>query len=255
MTETVPAWELQCPDCQLRFTSSTSIKTPHHCGFETEAPWIALTKIEDPVNLHTEKAYQTYSKYYAVASLLAYWIVWRGRLRRHIAFFRGLLQKSTDIVDVATGEGSLTDLALFRGAKKARSVLAIDISRKMLQRAAVRFRKKPVQLILADVQRLPFASQSLSAVSCFGGLNSFPSLPTALAELRRVLKPDGVLRGSFLLFPQSPWRQRLVRDWIAKGYQTVSLPESEFRAQVEASGFRFKHTERINDVFLFELAP
>lgn len=215
--------------------------------------WTTLSRDEDPVNQRTEAAYQAYSRYYALLALLAYWIIWRGKILKHVAFFRGILDRGTEVVDIASGEGSLTRLALFKGKKKATRVIALDLSESMLAKAKKLLKGLPVNLVRGDVMHLPFADDSVEAMTCFGGLNSFPSLQGALAELKRVLSPTGVLRGSFLLMPEARWRSDRVRKWIALGYQTTSISSSEFVDELKRSGLKLAVSQRIGDVFLFEL--
>ena len=244
---------LQCPQCQTQPVIPDSGDSCGHFPVRKDPRWVTLSNIEDPLNQHTEAAYRTYSKHYALFALLAYWIVWRGQIFKHIRFFRDLLKHGTNVVDIATGEGSLTELALFKARPKAESVVAIDISARMLEKAYLRFQRKPVKL-LGDVMHLPFGNQSVPLLSCFGGLNSFPSMDGALTEMRRILNPQGRIRGSILLFPSTPWRQKLVREWIQKGYQTVSPSEEDFKTAVSKARFRATEWKRIGDVLLFELA-
>jgi len=196
-----------CTSCAQRY--------PRH-----DAALLDLCVSEDRINVATEAAYKMYSRFYAPIALLVYWIVWRGNFSRHVAFFRGIVDHDPVVVDVATGEGTLTHLALLKRAKRARRVLGLDISGDMLRKAVKKLPGSDVVLLRSDVQQLPFPDHSLRAMTCFGGLNSFPSGAVALREMARVLAPDGRLRGSVLLLPESRWRANLVRKWIREGYQT-----------------------------------
>jgi ubiquinone/menaquinone biosynthesis C-methylase UbiE len=205
------------------------------------------------INQKTIEAYSLYSRFYAVIALLTYWIIWRGNLTRHIRFFREILKYDRKLLDIATGDGSLTKAALFtKKHERADALTAVDISDAMLNKAR---KKLPPHVVFvnADVAKLPFATESRNAISCFGGLNSFPSCLQAFLELKRILKPGGYLRGSFLLFPATPWKQKLVRRWIAQGYQTGELSLEIFYSWVEDSGLQLTHCEQHGDVVLFEL--
>jgi len=75
------------------------------------------------------------------------------------------------------------------------SVSAIDISPRMLGRArerAARLRS-PVDLLIADVQALPFADASFDAVIATFVLCSVPDPVQGLREIRRVLRATGRL--------------------------------------------------------------
>lgn len=205
------------------------------------------------INQKTIDAYKFYSKYYAFIALLTYWIVWRGNLRRHIRFFRESLHYSKRVLDIATGDGTLTQTALFsRTGIRAEHVTAVDISDDMLDKAKKKL-KRNTAFLKADVEHLPFESKSQELITCFGGFNSFPSGQRAVLELSRIMSDAGVIRGSFLLMPKAPWRQKLVRRWIEQGYQTCELSLELFEKWCANAGLYLSHVEQHGDVVLFEL--
>jgi len=73
------------------------------------------------------------------------------------------------------------------------TVTAIDISPKLLAKAARKARKKgqPVALGLMDAQRLAFADGSFDSAASTFVFCSVPDPLAGLAEVRRVLKPGG----------------------------------------------------------------
>lgn len=207
------------------------------------------------VNQKTIAAYRFYAKHYALLALLTYWIVWRGHLRRHIRFYRDALRIDTRVLDIATGDGSLAKVALYGDKRRTPSRLTVvDLSKEMLAKAK---RKLPAStnFLECDAEQLPFASGSQKLITCFGGLNSFASPVQVLCELSRLLTPDGRIRGSFLLFPSTPWRQRLVRRWIAQGYQTCEPSLTLFSDWCSEAGLAITKLERHGDVVLFEAGP
>ena len=249
---------LACPVCNETIFDDElkNLKSCKICGqeFQNNASWIDLCVSKNPVNISTESAYKIYSKFYAPFAFLAYWIVWRGNILKHIHFFRNIIKKNPFIVDLATGDGSLTSFALFQSKKlQASKIYAIDISEDMLMKAKHKLINKPVTFIRGDACQLPFRNHSIPALSCFGGLNSFPSGEHALQEMARCLRSDGVLRGSILLLPSSPWRKKLVLKWIKKGYQTEEVDSNKFLTWVKNSGLKIFQYERYGDVLLFEL--
>src|SRR5690348_1997249 len=132
VSDTIP-FHIVCPLC--RKDLKAGFDRCKNCGqvFQSGGSWIDLCASKDNVNDHTEAAYRIYSKYYAPVALLVYLIVWRGNILKHIRFFRELVERSQFVVDLATGDGSLTSLALFKSSKaRAKKVLAIDISGNML---------------------------------------------------------------------------------------------------------------------------
>jgi len=71
----------------------------------------------------------------------------------------------------------------------------MDLSFRHLELTRQRFRTAAVPVILAqgDAEALPLADTSIDAVYAFGVLHHTPDLTTALAEIRRVLRPGGML--------------------------------------------------------------
>lgn len=96
---------------------------------------------------------------------------------------------SRDVLDVATGPGTLAILAAKAGAR----VTAVDFAPEMLAHAKRRAEASGVELDLrvADATALPFADASFDAAFAMFVLMVVPDRARALAELRRVLRPGG----------------------------------------------------------------
>jgi len=108
---------------------------------------------------------------------------WRLKVVQQL---RPILAADAQILDVACGTGDLS-IALFEslGAR----VIGIDFCRPMLELAA---RKKPgIFFVEGDALRLPFGDAAFDAVTIAFGLRNLSSVENGLAELRRVLKPNG----------------------------------------------------------------
>lgn len=103
-----------------------------------------------------------------------------------------LKQVPACILDLGAGTGKQT-LALHRMYKKAH-VVSMDIALPMVMQAR---RHKPwfspLSFVCADAERLPLADASLDMVYSNLTLQWVDDLDVIFAELRRVLKPDGVL--------------------------------------------------------------
>ncbi len=92
------------------------------------------------------------------------------------------------VLDACCGTG---DLALAARAAGAGSVVGVDFSERMLERAR---RKAPeVEWARADVLALPFEDESFDAAVVGFGVRNVEDLEAALRELRRVLRPGGRL--------------------------------------------------------------
>ena len=98
------------------------------------------------------------------------------------------------VLDFATGTGRLSFALANRPDFKGR-ILALDLSRGMLEQAASKLTR---QLSRVDLLRhpslpLPFPDASFDAVCALEVLELFPTMDVPLAELTRVLRPGGVL--------------------------------------------------------------
>jgi ubiquinone/menaquinone biosynthesis C-methylase UbiE len=99
------------------------------------------------------------------------------------------------VLDVAAGTGDQTILAARRVGPTG-SVLATDIAAKMLKIAAQAAHEAGLGNVttrVMDAQRLDVEPESFDAVISRLGLMFVPDLPSALAGIRRALKPGGKL--------------------------------------------------------------
>ena len=98
------------------------------------------------------------------------------------------------VLDVATGTG---DLAIAIAGLKPRKIVGIDISGKMLDVG----RKKItglglddlISLRVADAEKIPFSDNSFHAITVAFGVRNYGDLRLGLAEMRRVLRPGGIM--------------------------------------------------------------
>lgn len=72
--------------------------------------------------------------------------------------------------------------------------IGIDLNPRNLDLIRERLPEHPV--VLGDIEAMPFADESFSTIVCTEVLEHVPYPATALEEMRRVLKPGGVLIGS-----------------------------------------------------------
>ena len=98
------------------------------------------------------------------------------------------------ILDIAAGSGDLAR-AFAKRVGPDGEVWLTDINRSMLERGRDRLFDAGLiaPAVQCDGERLPFASGSFDCVSVAFGLRNMTHKDVTLAEIRRVLKPDGRL--------------------------------------------------------------
>ena len=116
-----------------------------------------------------------------------------GRLRERTLDAAGITA-GEQVLDVGCGTGTLT-LAAKKRVGADGSVRGVDASPEMIARARTKSEQggMPVIFEVAAAQSLPFPDAAFDAVLCSLALHHLPenARATALAEMRRVLKPDG----------------------------------------------------------------
>lgn len=104
------------------------------------------------------------------------------------------------VLDACCGTGDLAILAAKRGA----SVVGLDFSGRMLERA--RRKSSAVEWLQGDLLALPFEEASFEAATVGFGVRNVEDLDAALRELHRVLKPDGIVGILEITRPRGPLR-------------------------------------------------
>ncbi|MEH6512818.1 bifunctional demethylmenaquinone methyltransferase/2-methoxy-6-polyprenyl-1,4-benzoquinol methylase UbiE [Maribacter arcticus] len=98
------------------------------------------------------------------------------------------------ILDIATGTGDLAIALVNTGAKK---IIGLDISPGMLAVGKGKVKDKnlnnTIEMVVGDSENLVFDDNSFDAVTVSFGVRNFETLETGMAEILRVLKPNGSL--------------------------------------------------------------
>lgn len=99
--------------------------------------------------------------------------------------------RPTDLaLDLCCGTGDMIR-ELDAGPVRPRLIIGVDFAARMLGAGCYRGVRTPVQLCRADGLRLPLADASVDLVTCAFGVRNFQDLAAGLAEMRRVLRPEG----------------------------------------------------------------
>ncbi len=116
----------------------------------------------------------------------------RDRRWRAVTVAETRLRAGGQALDVATGTGDLAFM-LARVAGPRGRVVGVDFTDAMLElaRRKIASHGPAPEFCHADALNLPFADGSFDAVTIGFGLRNVTDVPRALAEMRRVLRPDG----------------------------------------------------------------
>ncbi len=143
------------------------------------------------------------------------------------------------LLDVATGTGDFAIQALDLNPDK---IIGVDISEGMLnvgrKKMIDRGYSDKIEMKSGDSEQLPFADNTFDAVTVAFGVRNFENLEKGLAEIRRVLKPEGRVVVLEFSKPKSfPFKQLYgfyfknilprVGNWLSKDSAAYTyLPES-----------------------------
>lgn len=98
-----------------------------------------------------------------------------------------------NILDIATGTG---DLAILMSKTSAKKIIGLDLSVGMLEvgkkKIADQNLSDKIDMIVGDSENIPFPDNHFDAITVSFGIRNFETLEKGLAEIYRVLKPNGV---------------------------------------------------------------
>jgi SAM-dependent methyltransferase len=158
------------------------------------------------------------------------------------AHFCGDIFRDKSVLNVGCGE-MLTDFGLLRLGP--RNVVGMDVVPRPadhLEQAAAKLRANGIAISAADIEKLsfiqydgenfPFPDQHFDVVFSWSAFEHVANVPRVLAEIHRVLKPEG--RAFIQVYP---WFHCLhgshLTDWIAEPYFQLHRPDDWVREALE----------------------
>ncbi|MBI5178704.1 MAG: class I SAM-dependent methyltransferase [Nitrospinae bacterium] len=150
--------------------------------------------------------------------------------------------KSARVLDVACGKGFF--LSAGNGDWKG---MGIDFSPEALAGAK---RRGVHALVQGEAERLPFSSGAFDAVVNLGSLEHFLDKSTALAEMKRVVKPEGAV---MIIVPngydlKTFWK--VLRTGVGNDQdgqeETTFMAHRQWRALLEDNGLAVERTVKYN---------
>jgi demethylmenaquinone methyltransferase/2-methoxy-6-polyprenyl-1,4-benzoquinol methylase len=112
--------------------------------------------------------------------------------RRAASVFTPVLaQKDSRVLDLCCGTGDMTAALLQLRPQRAAPVIGLDFSAEMLDRARVKLNQANSEFVQADALHLPYPDQTFDLITSAFGFRNLANYAEGLAELHRVLRPEG----------------------------------------------------------------
>jgi arsenite methyltransferase len=143
------------------------------------------------------------------------------------------------LLDIAAGKG---DSALLAARERRCIVIGVDYGETAIieagRAAAAAGLADRASFLVGDAEALPFEDQSFDAVLCECSLCTFPDKRGAVAEVRRVLRPDGRVAIADVLADHERLPASLSGPLAAVACVGTALSREELLQLLRSSGFR-----------------
>ncbi len=152
------------------------------------------------------------------------------------------------ILDIACGGGYFCR-ELQRHYGPLTEITGIDLSGEAL--ALAQKECPTARYALSVAEGLPFRSQSFDAITCLGSLEHFLNISQALKEMKRVLRPRGVI---FVMVPNIMWYQDILAVLWSKNRKTRNQTHELFASygewleMLEGEGFELLRSIKYNGI-------
>lgn len=116
--------------------------------------------------------------------------------------------KGARVLDIATGRGAILFPAAEAVGPKG-CAIGIDLSAPMVHQTAMEIEQRGLtnaEVHCMDAEQLQFPEESFDYVLCGLSIFFFPQLERALAEMRRVLEPGGVIGATTFWHDDERWK-------------------------------------------------
>ncbi len=156
---------------------------------------------------------------------------------------REKINEKTIILDVGCGTGQTS---AYMAEKYNCKMTCLDNNEIMLEKAKKRFqvRNLPIETRLGSVESLPFGKESFDMILS-ESVATFTEVSQTLPELRRVLKPNGVLLAIEMVLEESLSEEELMPITQFYGVPRI-LTESQWKSCFQKAGFQQINIEKFN---------
>ena len=174
-------------------------------------------------------------------------------MRKDAAAYDAMYERICDsvrhktVLELATGTGLIAKHIV----NAAQSVEATDASSEMIGRAKAGDISQKLHFSVQDMFALPYADRSFDAVIVANALHIVPQPEKALAEIRRVLKDDGVLIAPTFVHAENSLSGK-VKAFLMKlvGFPLKSKwTQADYLAFLRQNGWTLRRTEVLKASF------
>jgi demethylmenaquinone methyltransferase/2-methoxy-6-polyprenyl-1,4-benzoquinol methylase len=147
-------------------------------------------------------------RYDLITRLLSFGLDRRWKLR--LVAIAGV-RPGVAALDLACGTGDIS----FELARQGARVTGLDVTHRMLELAQARnVGPNHVRFVTGDMMALPFPAASFDLVTTGYGIRNVPRIEPALAEIRRVLRPGGLLLSLDFDNPPNPFVRAIYLTYL-----------------------------------------
>jgi ubiquinone/menaquinone biosynthesis C-methylase UbiE len=179
---------------------------------------------------------------------------WRTYINNTLTFLYNWeqIEPHAKVLDVACGTGEFERLLLDKNPTQ--KIMGIDISEKMLGVAKEKFVAYPnVEFHQASVNSLPFENHSFDVIVCANAFHYFDEPQVALAEIKRVLKPNGKL---VILDWNKDYFVCKIFDWLLKIFDSAHqqcYTQAELHQLLVSAHFNIRRATKVRFGLIWEL--
>ncbi|MFC1691588.1 class I SAM-dependent methyltransferase [Nanoarchaeota archaeon] len=178
----------------------------------------------------------------------------RNFVQKHIEFrnLRKLfsMPKNKTVLEIGCGSGYGTKL--IRKYFSPKQIYAIDLDKKMISIAKKSIKDKNTNFSVGNTTQLKFKNNQFDSVFVFGVIHHVPNWKTALKEIKRTLKPKGIVVLEELskeTFESGIGKHS--KKHLDHPYEEM-FRKDEFINHLKKLGFKIKTQKSYNPLYLFK---
>ncbi len=157
-----------------------------------------------------------------------------------------ILKRGGRLLDLGCGVGLFLE-AFSETARYKWKLYGLDINEKLIKKAKVRLRGKAQKLFLGEVTSLNLKVETFDCITCFDVLEHDHELKLTLSEIKRLLKPSG------LLLIQAPNYSSVMAYLCGERWDWWAVPDHIFHFNPRSlSSILQKHGFRIRKLYTWD---